>query len=239
MGTSRRWTGADAGIWRRGDEALNRWTSTAGNAPILSKSGTEAIGNAYLGCLQRAARAGKELEPIRDAMITYGARLPAAIERALAVSVRAGGTDSNGAHAVTDVAVIEGFLDDLGAGGGTLLDAVVRRAASETLTAAGGAAAGDGVFCLLYRMFFAQVVSQFITTVIAEKVKLAVPVLRAVDPAGEVAAWVAKRVFSLLPNPCDVPVDNGGSLTQLADSLVHETVDRALGDSTAATSGGA
>jgi hypothetical protein len=121
------------------------------------------------------------------------------------------------------------FIDDLGIGGGTLLDSVVRRAARETLAAAGDAAGSRDLFCFLYRQFFAQGVAQFITTVIAEKIKLAVPALHVVDPAGQIAGWIVKRVFSLLPNPCDAAVDDGGSLKQLADSLLHETVDRARG----------
>lgn len=143
--------------------------------------------------------------------------------------MRIGAGDPEFGQAPDDVVILESFIAALGVGGGTLLDSVVRRAARETLAAAGQSGESRDLFCLLYRLFFAQTVSQFVTTVIAEKVKLAVPALRLVDPAGVIASWIADRVFSLLPNPCDVAVNDGGSLAQLADSLLHETVDRAVG----------
>lgn len=235
MGTSRRWTGADAGIWRRGDKALAGWVARAGDSPTMSEAETESIGQAYLADLQRLARNGSELGPVRDAMLAAGSRLPDAVETVLQRDAVGGG-----AQASVDAEALEAFIGDLDLVGGTLLDSVVRRAARAALAEAGHSAGNRDLFCLLYRQFFAQAVSQLITAVIAEKVKLAVPALHAVDPAGMIADWVAKRVFSLLPNPCDVPVDDGGSLKELAGALVHETVDRALGLSAPApVSGGA
>ena len=196
----------------------------------------ESIGGAYLADFQRLARVGAELGLVREVVIAAGARLPAAIEAALGSGIVGG----DGLQAAADVEVLETFIGDLDIGGGTLLDSIVRRAAHETLVAAGHGAGSRDLFCLLYRQFFAQAVAQFITTVIAEKIKLAVPALHVVDPAGQIADWIAKKVFSLLPNPCDAAVDGGGSLTQLADSLLHETVDRAFGVATpVAASGGA
>lgn len=236
MGTSRRWTGADAGIWREGDKALGGWVARAGAEPTMSKAETESIGQAYLADLQRLARSGSELGPVREAMLAAGRRLPDAIESVL----RRDAAYGDGAQARVEVEALEAFIGDLDRGGGTLLDSVVRRAARAALAEAAHSAGNRDLFCLLYRQFFAQAVSQLITAVIAEKIKLTVPALRAVDPAGTIADWVAKRVFSLLPNPCDVPADDGGSLKGLAGALLHETVDRALGLSAPApASGGA
>lgn len=211
------------------------WVARSGDEPTISEAETESIGQAYLADLQHLARNGSELGPVRDAMLVAGRRLPEAIETVLQRDAPGGG-----AQARVDVEALETFISDLNLSGATLLDSVVRRAARAALAEAGHSAGDTDLFCLLYRQFFAQAVSQLITAVTAEKIKLAVPALHAVDPAGTIADWVAKRVFSLLPNPCDVPVDDGGSLKELTGALLHETVDRALGLSAPAlASGGA
>jgi hypothetical protein len=236
VGTSRRWTGADAGIWRQGDKALAGWAARSGDEPTLSEAETESIGQAYLADLRRLARSGSELGPVRDTMLAAGEKLPDAIESVMRHDM----ADCVATQTGADVEVLEAFTARLDVAGGTLLDAVVRRAARMALTEAGKSAGNRDLFCLLYRLFFAQTVSQLITAVIAEKIKLAVPGLHMVDAAGTIASWIAKKVFSLLPNPCDIPVDDGGSVKQLADALLHETVDRALGLSApTSASGGA
>lgn len=196
----------------------------AGAEPTISEAETASVGQAYLADLQRLARNGSELGPVRDAMLAAGRRLPDAIETVLQRNAADGD-----AQAPVDVEALEAFIGDLDLAGGTLLESVVRRAAHAALTEAGHSAGNRDLFCLLYRQFFAQAVSQLITAVIAEKIKLSVPALHALDLAGTIADWIAKKMFSLLPNPCDVPVDDGGSLKELAGALLHETVDRALG----------
>jgi hypothetical protein len=203
----------------------------------MSEAEIESIGLAYLADLHRLARKSSELGPVRDVMLSAGRRLPDAIETVLRRDAVKGGVR---AHVDVDVEALDAFIGDLGLAGGTLLDSMARRAARAALAAAGHSAGNRNLFCLLYRQFFAQAVSQLITAVIAEKITLTVPALHVVDPAGAIADWIAKRVFSLLPNPCDVPVDDGGSLKDLAGTLLHETVDRALGLSAPApASGGA
>jgi hypothetical protein len=82
--------------------------------------------------------------------------------------------------------------------------------------------------------------------VIAEKVKLVVPLLPAVDPEDHIADWVAERVLKLLPNPCEEAAelqeevgkakeavsgadDPLGVLRLVAQPLVPRAVGRALG----------
>ncbi|CAM5543564.1 hypothetical protein GCM10010329_27540 [Streptomyces spiroverticillatus] len=105
--------------------------------------------------------------------------------------------------------------------GTTVVDSALRRAVAasagrllavhpevrETLHAPSGPPAGAGLasdlLCLLYRWFFADLITEFLRTVIAEKIKLAVPVLLATDPEGQISDFVADRILALIPNPCE------------------------------------
>ncbi|MFE2640425.1 hypothetical protein ACFXKF_37775 [Streptomyces scopuliridis] len=138
----------------------------------------------------------------------------------------------------------------IGGEGGTVTDAAIRRAAAEAAqrlmrhpeAAAGGALSG-GLLCLLYEWFFAGVVAEFLKAVVAEKVKLVVPVLPVLDPEDHIADWVADHVLKLLPSPCDeaarlvekaetalsVVEDPAVTLPEVARALVPRTAGRALG----------
>ncbi|MFF5769254.1 hypothetical protein ACFY8V_03615 [Streptomyces californicus] len=145
----------------------------------------------------------------------------------------------------------------VGGEGGTVADAAVRRAAAatadrmaaqhpEVLAADGRGWSGD-LLCLIYQWFFADVVAEFLRGVIAEKIKLVVPVLPVADPEDHVADWVAEQVLRLVPNPCEEAerlksaVDQVGdavtafedptvgTLAQVARGLVPRAVGTALG----------
>ncbi|WP_328465994.1 hypothetical protein [Streptomyces sp. NBC_00448] len=148
------------------------------------------------------------------------------------------------------------FTNEVGGDGGTVTDAAIRRAAADTAerflkhqSAATGAAevAGAGLtgdlLCLLYQWFFADIVSEFLRSVIAEKIKLVVPVLPVLDPGDRIADWAADKVLSLVPSPCEeaaelvekaksgesVVEEPVGSLPDIARSLVPGAVGKVLG----------
>ncbi|OEV04602.1 hypothetical protein AN216_06800 [Streptomyces oceani] len=78
---------------------------------------------------------------------------------------------------------------------------------------------------------------------IAEKIKLAVPVLPGIDPEDHIAEWVADHVHGLLPDPCEeaaghakaaedtaaVIEDPASLLPRTARELVPRAAGRALG----------
>jgi hypothetical protein len=141
------------------------------------------------------------------------------------------------------------LVDAVAGEGATIADAAVRRAAAgpaierllrhgdvyraiETPRPGSELSIPDELFCAVYELFFADAVGEFLKTVIAEKIKLAVPVLYAFDPAGRISEWVAERIYAELPKPCEAKNAAGSeapSLAELARGLLEETVDRALG----------
>ncbi|MFF7656860.1 hypothetical protein ACFZCY_44935 [Streptomyces sp. NPDC007983] len=148
------------------------------------------------------------------------------------------------------------FTAAVGGEGGTVADAAVRRAAAASARRLleqhpeAGAPGGNGlsgeVFCLLYRGFFADVVAEFLRSAVAEKVKLVVPLLPALDPEDHIADWIAEHVLSLVPDPCGEAAqgteaaekadqfasaigDPIGSLRLIGQGLVPRAAGRALG----------
>ncbi|MFI0775144.1 hypothetical protein [Streptomyces sp. NPDC021212] len=148
------------------------------------------------------------------------------------------------------------FTATVGGEGGTVADAAVRRAAAASARRLleehpeagnpGDSGLSGEVFCLLYRGFFADVVAEFLRAAVAEKVKLVVPLLPALDPEDHIADWIAEHVLSLLPNPCEEAAQRGeseekadqvasiaedplGSLRLVAHGLVPRAAGRALG----------
>ncbi|WP_159039518.1 hypothetical protein [Streptomyces sp. NRRL F-2295] len=166
-----------------------------------------------------------------------------------------GPSDLGGNDARTDFAAR--LVRAVGGDGGTIADAAVRPAAAatadrmatqhpEVLAANGKGWSGD-LLCLIYQWFFADVVAEFLRGVIAEKIKLVVPVLPVADPEDHVADWVAEQVLHLVPNPCEEAehlknaVEQAedavatfedptvGTLAQVARGLVPRAVGAALG----------
>lgn len=133
--------------------------------------------------------------------------------------------------------------------GGTFADAAVRKSAVELAErlladdavrqavesgAIGGLPISDSLFCAIYRLFFADTVKQFLTSVVAEHVALILttqfPMLPVIDPQGVVGTWLTQNIVAMLPDPCRESGDSSGpSAAELGRSLLMETVDRALG----------
>jgi hypothetical protein len=146
------------------------------------------------------------------------------------------------------LAFIAAFAERVAGHGGTVADVAVRHAAVQAAeqligdaavlqaietSSAGRLPIPRSLFCAVYQMFFAHIVEQFLTSVIAEGTDAFLtahfPVLPAVDPGGQIADWITQNIVVMLPTPCKDPTATGPSLTDLAKSLLTETVHRALG----------
>jgi hypothetical protein len=87
------------------------------------------------------------------------------------------------------------------------------------------------IFCTIYALFFTDTVSGFLTTVVAEHLKLAIPLLY-LDPTGRLAGSIAGKLVGLIPNPCEEQIETVHQVTGLGDiarGLVGTAVDRVLG----------
>ncbi|MFD9484308.1 hypothetical protein ACFWBX_09925 [Streptomyces sp. NPDC059991] len=131
----------------------------------------------------------------------------------------------------------------VGGEGSTIVDAALRRAIAasaqrlltthpeirESLTAPDGASQGRGLagdlLCLLYRWFFADLVTEFLRAVIAEKIKLTVPVLEVIDSEGRIADGVAEKILALIPNPCEEAEAQAAEATEAALSESEESME--------------
>ncbi|WP_157838610.1 hypothetical protein [Streptomyces xiaopingdaonensis] len=152
------------------------------------------------------------------------------------------------------------FIAAVGGTGGTLADAAVRRAAhssanrllaryvSETGSSR-GVFSGE-LFCYLYRLFFGDVVAEFLRMAVAEQISLALPIPLMFGAEEEFTESVSGKIVDLLPDPCaearhaeeaaqktqdaveffgDPEGQLADSLTERAEKLVPQTALRALG----------
>lgn len=246
MGTSARWLGpggrsGTAAEWSAVSSRLSRWNSEGPQAERL----LDKIFDDYLDVLHRTMREDQSAFGLVDAATEAGYRLTDVMTEMAHAGPAASADD-----------FLARFTDEVGGSGGTITDAAIRRAATDTAErllerqnaeTGGGKAAGGGLtgdlLCLLYQWFFADIVTEFLRSVIAEKVKLVAPVLPVLDPGDHVADWAADKVLSLVPNPCEeaaellkeaesaesVLADPVGSLPDIARSLIPGTVGKVLG----------
>ncbi|MEW1722398.1 hypothetical protein [Streptomyces sp. NPDC093109] len=248
MGTSTRWRGPGgrsgiAADWSRASRRLSLWDSEGPRAERL----LDEIFDDYLDVLHRTMRQEQSAFGLVDAATEAGYRLADAM-----ASLADDGLDS-----LKDAdGFLTRFTNEVGGNGATITDAAIRRAATDSAErflkrrseepgggeGTGGGLAGD-LLCLLYQWFFADIVSEFLRSIIAEKVKLVAPVLSVLDPGDHIADWAACKVLSLVPNPCEEAAelveraksaesaigDPVGSLPEIARSLVPGTVGKVLG----------
>ncbi|MBA5221618.1 hypothetical protein [Streptomyces griseoaurantiacus] len=248
MGTSTRWKGPSGDRWSSAARRLARWREDSRNADQR----LEEIAADYLRALHETLRADRSAFGLYDTACAAGERLAGALG-SLAVE----GAES------ADVLVAR-LVSEVGGDGGMLADAAVRRGVAAAVRdvrdrhpelddamdagATGGGFAWD-ILCDLYQVFFADMVGEFLRSVVAEHVKLAVPVLVATDPESRIADWVAEKVVDLVPNPCEESaeatdlaqaVDTAQSLVgaaqepaatlpKIAESLVPRAVGKVLG----------
>ncbi|MYW64314.1 hypothetical protein GTY65_09540 [Streptomyces sp. SID8379] len=211
MGTSTRWEGPKGGRWAAAGGRLARWPRASRDADQQ----LDEIAADYLRALQETLRADPSAFGLYETACAAGERLAGAL----------GSLAQEGAR--SENALIARLVSEVGGDGGTLADAAVRRglvAAArdvrgshpelDDVMGAGGGFAWD-ILCDLYQVFFADLVGEFLRSVVAEHVQLAVPVLVVADPEGRIAGWVAEKVVDLVPNPCE----ESAEATELAQAV--------------------
>ncbi|MFF2187859.1 hypothetical protein [Streptomyces sp. NPDC058155] len=248
MGTSTRWKGPNGDPWSSAARRLARWRPDSRNADQR----LEEIAADHLRALHETLRADRSAFGLYDTACAAGERLAGALG-----SLAAEGAES-------EDALVARLVSEVGGDGGTLADAAVRRAVAAALrdawdrhpeldNAMGAGATSGGfawdILCDLYQVFFADMVGEFLRSVVAEHVRLAAPVLIATDPEGRIADWVAEKVVELVPSPCEESAeamdlaqavdtaqsvaggvqDPSAALPKIAESLVPRAVGKALG----------
>lgn len=231
MGTSKPWPGPTGQPWT----GLGRRRSTSANHPNPEEQYAD-VAEKLIAALQDVMRAEPEAFGLRDATSAAGRRLVTTLE-ALGQNQL---VDADSLTAEQRDAFVARVVDEVGGSGRLVTDAVLRRAVRTTaerlLGERGDRPAGAGlnsdVFCWIYRWFFGDVVSEFVKLIIAEKIKLAVPVLPIFDPVGLIPDKIAEWIVKLIPNPCERSIASDKEATSLAGrarGLLAESVDRALG----------
>ncbi|MFE4642107.1 hypothetical protein [Streptomyces sp. NPDC056730] len=247
VGTSTRWKGPNGDQWSSAGRRLARWREDSRNADQR----LEEIAADHLSTLHETLRADRSAFGLYDTACAAGERLAGALG-----ALAAAGAES-------EDALVARLVSEVGGDGGTLADAAVRRGMAAAvrdvrsrhpeLDDAMGGGAGGGftwdILCDLYQVFFADMVGEFLRSVVAEHVKLAAPVLIAADPESRIADWVAEKVVDLVPNPCeesaeatdlaqgvdtaqsvvDALQDPSAALPKIAELLVPRAVGKVLG----------
>jgi hypothetical protein len=230
VGTSTRWKGPNGDQWGSAGRRLARWRDDSRNADQR----LEEIAAEHLSALHETLRADRSAFGLYDTACAAGERLAGALG-SLAVE-----------GAESEDALVARLVSEVGGDGGTLADAAVRRGMAAAVhdvwsrhpeldDAMGEGATGGGfawdILCDLYQVFFADMVGEFLRSVVAEHIKLAVPVLIATDPEGRIADWVAEKVVDLVPSPCEESAE-ATDLAQAVDTA--QSVVGALQDPSAA-----
>lgn len=212
----------------------------------LSPSEVARVGQSYRNALAMELSATPDCLGLRTAVEEAGYRLVNTLE---AIDQRGLGWlvpfETVPAEERTDEFIAR-FTNQVAHSVGLTVDAVVRQAAADTAyrllelspalrhaVETADKRAGwidDDLFCMIYRLFFANAVTVFLQSVIAAEITLVMPVLPAVDPAGHIANWIAKQIVSIIPTPCEERNVHTAatSLADLGRSLIKEAVERAL-----------
>ena len=88
----------------------------------------------------------------------------------------------------------------------------------------------DDLLCIIWQLFFADVVGEFILGVVSENIEF--PALGAATATNGFLEWITNEIVDLIPNPCDERAKNTGertSVAELARDLVELSIDHALG----------
>jgi hypothetical protein len=253
VGTSRALRGPRSSAWSRA-ATIGRKCSEAASGEPDAFSDISGLVEAGRAALTEDLRADSEQFGLMSAMFVAGDRLVNVLEHLLCdgLSVLLP-TDAEPDMDTLDLIYVQ-FVEQVAGHGNLVTDSAVRRAAArcaDVLTApdgpvaaavqrgeAGGQRISGELFCLLYDLFFGEVVGQFLKTMITAKIQLAVPVLP-VLPFGaghEIASWAAERVVGLIPNPCEEreqPGNEGETLADLGRKLLGDVIRQSLGLDTA------
>lgn len=246
MGTSTRLPGPTHGGWTGAKRRLSEWVPDNDSRPDSLTEDDQRTAEEVATQFRRAVRAALLDDPerfgLRDAALDAGQRLITTLDdlrRPDPPILRdLPGPDS----AASGDEFVRRFVAEVGGDGRLVVDSVSRRAAREVaerlldpaspLTDPGRPQRITGeLFCALYQLFFGDLVGEFVHVLIAEHIKLAVPVL-AFDPTDTVAGFVADQVVKLLPDPCGTAAAREPErprLAEVARELLTETVTEALG----------
>lgn len=244
MGTSTRLPGPSHGGWTGAKGRLSRWTSDAADradSPPDDEPGPATdVAAQFRQALREALQDDPEGFGLRDAALRGGERLVRVLDelRHRSPSVLQHLSPSEPADDF-----VRRFVAEVGGDGRLVVDAVTRRAArqvAERLLAPDGPLTDPTrpqrltgeLFCALYQLFFGELVGEFVHVLIAEHLKLAVPVLVLLDPTDTVAGLVAHQVTNIVPNPCGhaaASEPDRPSLAEVARELLTEAVTQALG----------
>ncbi|MFI7023744.1 hypothetical protein ACIBMZ_13640 [Micromonospora sp. NPDC049900] len=245
MGTSTRLPGPTTGGWTSAKRRLDGWTPDPKSQPDELATSDQRFFEESAAHLRRALRDALREDPDRFGLQEAGR---AGGERLVTVLDDLRRPDPALLRDITQSAItledefVRRFVDEVGGDGRLIVDAVTRRAARRVaerlVDGDGGVLAGTRttgisgeLFCDLYRLFFGGMVGEFVHVLIAEHVKLAMPVL-ALDPTDTVAGLVADQVVKILPDPCAVAAVREPERPRLADiarDLLVETVAEAVG----------
>jgi len=203
--------------------------------------------DACLAGLRRALQRDREALGLRSAMTMAGARLIDVAEELAEAGVDEFLGVGHDGLSREERFVVE-FVRRVAGSGGLIADAVVRRSATRTAATlvrdhavlrealggdTGGAARGrldPDWLCIIWKLFFGDLVETAVAAVIAEGLELAVPVLAVVDPSQAVPEWIAEELIKVLPSPCEHGrQDPSKSLTAVARESLKDTVEGALG----------
>lgn len=202
MGTSSRWSGPSGRAWTQVRRRLNAQLAQ----PHVTSADFDAAAEDYVHVLQETLCGDPTAYGLRDAACAAGIRLAEAID-ALA---------EHGPQ--TADAFIAQLSHDVGGDGATITDAAVRRAAAaaarevlkrhpelKSAPAQGRESGGlaSDILCDLFQLFFALVVAEFLKSVIAAHIALAMPLVHVLDPAGKIPDLITEKLLSIVPNPCE------------------------------------
>ncbi|MFF5217625.1 hypothetical protein [Micromonospora sp. NPDC000442] len=245
MGTSTRLPGPAGGGWTSAKLSLSRWTPHPQSQPESlfedDRRTAERTAEKFRNALRDALREDPERFGIKGSAKASGERLVTVLDdlRQSDPALLRGIADRPLTPADE---FVRRFVAEVGGNGRLVVDAATRRAArrvAERLMDHDGPLAAPlrpggisgELFCALYRSFFGDLVGQFVHILIAENVKLALPVL-ALDPTDTVAGIVADQIVKVLPDPCAVAnarEPEQPRLVDIARDLLTETVTEALG----------
>ncbi|MGP3970032.1 hypothetical protein [Streptomyces sp. 6N223] len=239
MGTSKPWDGPRGHLWRAAGSSLSRWRPDQRHA----ERRLAEISELYVRALHGTVGEDVAAFNLREAANAAGGRLVDAMDTFEHTAL------------VSPSAFLTHLATEVGGQGCTLTDAVLRRAAvtagsrvldlhPDLRDALGAGTRDPGVsldarglasdlLCILYRLFFADIVGEFLRAVVAEQISSSVPVVEAAGAEGRIADYAGEHVLRLLPDPCEEAIEDSPvgmrSVVPTARRLVPRSVDRALG----------
>lgn len=243
MGTSIRWPGPRGEHWKKLHQEIKELTPRQQEDPAPD---VRSVARRCIRALQIDSAAGTGIPKIRSTLHEAGSGLVEALEELVEQGLGAEKPD-DAANSAERLAFAHQDLVDLivgppGTVGASATRKAAERVAHELLNAQGPVreavensrpiTISDDLFCLLYRLFFEDLVIAFIEAVVVEAaLEAAVPGLTLLDTTGQLREALAEEVASLLPLPCEErkkPHRTGQSVFDVARDVLADTVANVL-----------